>query len=435
MHTSFLPCFFQSLWYTVSCIYQSEESVMDYNTLLELTTDLGYRLAMNGAETFRIEESIRRILAAYGIDSEVFAIPNCLTVSIETHDGKPMTRMRRIGFHGNDLDNVEKYSNLSRKICSEKPEPQVARQWLHETDASLRTYRLPMLLLGNFLGAFGFAIVFGGSFGDGICSGISGILVGLINYFLGKRKVNPFFTTIAAAFIMTFASYTMGVMGLARSTDMVIIGALMILVPGLIFTNAMRDIIFGDTNSGINRIVQVLMVAAAIALGTGAGLRCADSIFPIPIAPDPLVHLYEFQNIATFIACAGFAIIFNIHGFGIAICAFGGMITWMVYSLCSYLGCDIYTCYFFSSIMAAGYAETMARVRKYPAISYLVVGIFPLIPGAGIYYTTSFLMQGDQAAFSQKALQTIGIAGVIAVGILVVSTLVRLWNDWKSHIK
>ena len=127
---------------------------MDYSTLLELTTDLGYRLAMNGAETFRIEESVRRILAAYNIESEVFAIPNCLTVSIETHDGEPMTRMRRIGFHGTDLDTVEKYSNLSRRICAEKPDPTVARQWLQETDASLRSYSLPILLLGNFLNIF-----------------------------------------------------------------------------------------------------------------------------------------------------------------------------------------------------------------------------------------------------------------------------------------
>jgi len=406
---------------------------MDYNTLLELTADLGYRLAMSGAETFRIEESVRRILSTYGIESEVFAIPNCLTVSIETHDGKPMTRMRRIGFHGNDLDTVEKYSNLSRRICNEKPEPSVARQWLNETDASIRSYSLPVLLLGNYMGAFGFAIVFGGSFIDGICSGISGILIGLISYFLGKRKVNPFFTTIAAAFFMALSSYSMGAFGIARSTDMVIIGALMILVPGLIFTNAMRDIIFGDTNSGINRIVQVLLVAAAIALGTGAGLRAADLIFDIPSVPLPLVHLYEFQNIATFIACVGFAIIFNIHGLGIVICAFGGMITWVVYCICSYFGADLYVCYFFATITAALYSEIMARVRKYPAISYLVVGIFPLIPGAGIYYATSYLMQGDRSAFVEKALQTIGIAGVIAVGILMVSTLVRLWSGWKTQ--
>lgn len=406
---------------------------MDYNTLLELAADMGYRLAMNGAETFRVEESIRRILAAYNIESEVFAIPNCLTVSIETAEGKPMTRMRRIGFHGNDLDSVEKYNNLSRRICAEKPDPIEARNWMNKTDASIRSYTLPILLLGNFMGAFGFSIVFGGSFVDAVCSGISGILIGLINYILGKWKVNPFFNTIASAFVMTFASYALSAAGFANNADTVIIGALMILVPGLVFTNAMRDIIYGDTNSGMNRIVQVLLVAAAIALGTGAGWRAADALFVIPVNAPLLVHLYEIQNIATFIACAGFAIIFNIHGFGIGICAFGGVLTWAAYCAADFFGCDIYVAYFFATLVAALYAEIMARVRKYPAISYLVVAIFPLIPGAGIYYATSFLLQGDRVAFTQKALQTIGIAGVIATGILMVSTLVRLWSSRKQR--
>ena len=406
---------------------------MDYNTLLELATDLGYRLAMNGAETFRVEESIRRILGAYGIESEAFAIPNCLTVSIETHEGEPMTRMRRIGFHGNDLDTVEKYSNLSRKICAEKPDPAIARQWLTQTDQSLRSYSLAVHLLGNYLGAFGFAIVFGGSFVDGICSGICGVIIGLINRLLGDLKVNPFFTTIASALIMAFASYAMGATGIPDNTDTVVIGALMILVPGLIFTNAMRDIIFGDTNSGINRIVQVLLVAAAIALGTGVGWRLSGMIFGVPVNPAPMVHLYEFQNVATFIACIGFSIIFNIHGVGIIICALGGTLAWAVYCITTYLGNDIYVAYFLAAVTAAVYSEIMARVRKYPAISYLVVAIFPLIPGAGIYYATNFLLQGSREAFVQKALQTIGIAGVIAFGILMVSTLVRLHTVWKAR--
>lgn len=55
---------------------------MNYNILLDMVTDLGYRLAMCGAETLRVEESINHILTAYGVSSEVFAIPNCLTVSI-----------------------------------------------------------------------------------------------------------------------------------------------------------------------------------------------------------------------------------------------------------------------------------------------------------------------------------------------------------------
>ena len=78
---------------------------MNYSLLLELATTLGHRLAMSGAETFRIEESIIRVLKTYGMEAEAFAIPNCLTVSIKTESGKPMTRMRRIGDHGGRRDN------------------------------------------------------------------------------------------------------------------------------------------------------------------------------------------------------------------------------------------------------------------------------------------------------------------------------------------
>ena len=222
---------------------------MDYHTLLDLATDLGYELAMCGAETFRVEESINRVLATYGLNSEVFAIPNCLTVSIETADGQPMTRMRRIGFHGNDLDSVEKYNNLSRRICQAKPSPEIAAQWLKETNESRVQYSLLLTLLGNIVGSAGFAVFFGGSLKDALCAGVCGIFLGLTNYFLEKFKTNQFFKTIAAAFIMAFAAYITGALGIADNTDAVVIGTLMVLVPGLIFTNAMRDIIFGDTNS------------------------------------------------------------------------------------------------------------------------------------------------------------------------------------------
>ena len=69
---------------------------MDYNILLDLATDLGYELAMCGAETFRVEESVSRVLSSYGIASEVFAIPNYLIVTVMMEDGTPITRMRRM---------------------------------------------------------------------------------------------------------------------------------------------------------------------------------------------------------------------------------------------------------------------------------------------------------------------------------------------------
>ena len=112
---------------------------MDYNALLDMVADLSYRLALCGAETYRIEECVNRITAAYHIEAECFAIPNCLHITIRTDEGKPLTRMRRIGYHGNDLDSVEKFSNLSRRICRETPDPVIASTWIKETEDSRKS--------------------------------------------------------------------------------------------------------------------------------------------------------------------------------------------------------------------------------------------------------------------------------------------------------
>ena len=216
---------------------------MEICTLLDLATDLGYELAMSGAETFRVEESISRVLGAYGLEAEVFAIPNCLTVSILTGDGQPITRMRRIGHHGNDLDAVEKLSGLSRAICNRKPDPSEGQKWLNDILAHRNNYSMAVQYLGSFLGASGFAVFFGANLTDGLCAGLCGMLVCLVNKLLDDRKANQFFRTIASSFLMALLAYAMGAIGIVQNADAVTIGALMLLVPGLLFTNAMRDII------------------------------------------------------------------------------------------------------------------------------------------------------------------------------------------------
>lgn len=408
---------------------------MNHDILLDFVTELGYNLAMSGAETFRVEDSIKRIFAAYEIESEVFAIPNCLIISIETADGKTATLMKRIGYHGNDLDAVERYNSLSRRICAEKPAPAVAAQWLKETNSSRVRYKLLGNLLGSALTAAGFAVFFGGAVIDAFCAGLCGTLLGLTDNFLEKFKTNNFFRTIACAFIMALTAYITGALGIAYNTDSVVIGALMLLVPGLIFTNAMRDIIFGDTNSGINRIVQVLLIAVAIALGTGAAWNLSNALWNVSNTSSVLQHSSIVQCVASMVGCIGFSIMFNIHGLGVLFCSLGGAIAWAVYCLSVYLGCGDLLCYFFSALTAAAYAEIMARIRKFPAISYLVVSILPLIPGAGIYYTTNHLVRGDMSSFASQGKHTIAIAGVIAVGILLISTVVRLWTERKQHKK
>ena len=94
---------------------------MDHNKLLDLAIDLGCRLQLTGAETYRVEESVTRLLEAYGVRGEAYSVPNCLIVSLQTEDGANLTRMRRVDRHGTDLDLLEQYSGVSRKICAEKP--------------------------------------------------------------------------------------------------------------------------------------------------------------------------------------------------------------------------------------------------------------------------------------------------------------------------
>lgn len=405
---------------------------MEYGILLELAADLGYELAMCGAETFRIEESVSRVLQAYGIQSEVFSIPNSLTVSIEGNNGQPMTRLRRIGIHGNDLDGVELFSGLSRKLCQEVPPPEEAVHWLEQTKASRRSYPLHFSLLGHFLGAFGFSMLFGGSFIDGICGGFCGLLIGIINRFTGKLKANQFFSIIAASFPMALMAYAISAAGIADSADMVNIGALMLLVPGLLFTNAMRDIIFGDINSGTNRIVQVLLIAAAIVTGTAAAWNTASFLWGLPVSGIPAEVTVLTGLLPCIIGCLGFCIIFNIHGWGSLLCSLGGMLTWIAYKFSLMLGCGDLMSFFWATLFAAFYSEVMARVRHCPAISYLVIAIFPLIPGAGVYYTMNYAVQGNMDMFITKGMHTAAEAGTMAVAILLAVTAVRLWLAWLN---
>ena len=405
---------------------------MDYNTIMDLAADLGYELSMSGAETFRVEDSMSRVLASYGITSEVFAIPNYLIVSILTETGKPITRMRRIGYHGNNLDAVEKLNALSRKICSQHPEPAEAMKMLDSLRRSVPCYGVPMYLFGNFLGAAGFAMLFGCSFSDMLLSGVCGILGGIINRIMDRMKVNPFFVTIFSAFVMALTAYGLNLCEAIKNVDGVVIGALMILVPGLLFTNAMRDIIYGDTNSGITRIVQVLLIAMGMALGTAVAWNAAAFLWREPVSTSGFSNPLLITCLGSLLGCTGFSILFNIHGPGGILCALGGVVTWVVFELVIRGFGNEMAAYFLGSFFAAVYAEVMARVRKYPAISYLVVSLFPLIPGAGIYYTMNYAVHGNMERFAAQGMHTAAIAGVIAVGVLLVTTIVRLCYTWKE---
>ena len=391
--------------------------------LMDIACMLGVKLAESGAETYRIEESINRVVVTYGLQAQVYSVPNSLIITIIPPNSPPITQLCRIPKHTTNMEGIERFCNIGRRICNEKPALSVASQWLSDSAAQQMVYNYPTIIIGNTLAAAGFCIFFGGKLNDSICAGLCGLLLAMLSILMANLNPNVFFEKIIASFFIAMSAYTLNALGFVYSVDTVIIGPLMLLVPGLLFTNTLRDIIYGDTNAGINRFIEVLLIAAAIALGVAAAWSVSVLIYGEVDSHTALSHIPLLTIPAGFLACYGFVIVFNVHGKGKLLCALGSAITWAAYCLSDHLGLSGLFCCFLATIVATVFSEWMARIRKYPATSYLVISLLPLIPGAGIYYTAQQAVFGNASGFISRGTDTLATAGI-----LIVTTVIKLWH-------
>lgn len=143
-----------------------------------------------------------------------------------------------------------------------------------------------------------------------------------------------------------------------------------------------------------------------------------------------LLHSF-FAFIATF----AFSILFNIKGRNTFFAAVGGGLGWFVYSFSLKLDFSTILSFFYASIIVAIYSETMARILKTPVTTILICAIIPLVPGSGMYYTMLETIKGDINKALSEGLITLTIAGVIAIGIILVSSIVKLINYYKTYKK
>lgn len=134
-----------------------------------------------------------------------------------------------------------------------------------------------------------------------------------------------------------------------------------------------------------------------------------------------------------FLACGGFAVLFNIHGGGILICCAGGALGWLVYLLGTRAGWGDMASALLAGVTIAVWSEVMARARKCPATGYLVVALFPLVPGGGIYYAMDYAIRGQTAAFADTLVHTLEFSGALALGVLLVASAVRMWHNVRKR--
>ena len=246
---------------------------MDYDLLLNLATDLGYGLLESGAEIYRVEESIQRLLHAYGVkQADPFVIPNCIIVSFATPEGKAMTQVRRMPSHGTDVDLLERYNDLCRRLCREPLPLEEARAQLHAIGETRRLYPLPVTLCAYTGASAAFALFFSGSLRDALCAGVCGLAIGLAVTGMTRLHTSLFFKSMLGAALSAFIALVLTYLGIGQHSERIIIGALMTLVPGIMFTNAIRDVMAGDMVAGISKVADALLTGVAVALGTAMAL-------------------------------------------------------------------------------------------------------------------------------------------------------------------
>ena len=144
-----------------------------------------------------------------------------------------------------------------------------------------------------------------------------------------------------------------------------------------------------------------------------------------------MIHAYQVA--LAFMGSLGFSILFNIKGRKIWFAALGGMLAWVIYLLGSLWLSGEMPQYFISAIIVTFYSEICARTEKTPATTFLTAAIIPLVPGRALYYTMSYAINGRFVQFADYGSYTVSIAVAIAAGIMVASSLSRVFFALRSY--
>ncbi len=234
--------------------------------LLCLALDVGEGLLRSGAEIRRVEDTIERICLAYGAAHvEVMSIISFINAAIRMPDGSYSSQMRRVKSTGMKLDTMEHYNALSREICKETPPLETFELKIQEIK-SIRGYPVWLILAAAMVTVGAFAIFFGGTLVDSIMAAAIGLVISLIDMYASKR-LNSMAKMVISSFAASFIAGVSVWLGIGDNPETIIIGSIMLLVPGLAFGSALRDLLYGDLLAGTLKTLQACLSALMIAFG------------------------------------------------------------------------------------------------------------------------------------------------------------------------
>lgn len=240
---------------------------MNWNDLLSAALDIGEQMQVSGAEVYRVEDCIRRICRAYGAkDVDVFTITSSIVLTIQDPSGNRWTQTRRIEQQDNNLDRVDKLNKLSREMCENRLS-YVAYQDRFQAIMAEPGYPRWARYAAYAAVAGAFTVFTGGNFKDALVSMVIGAVLKAVVSVNRRLRFNRVFSSVLASCAVAALAFFAQWVGLASSADHVVMGNIMLLIPGVGLTNSLRDMISGDTMSGLLRFLEACIIALAIAAG------------------------------------------------------------------------------------------------------------------------------------------------------------------------
>lgn len=398
--------------------------------VLEVASEAGHILLENGAEISRVEDTMERISSHYGVHTgHFFVLSNGI---FTTSSSNKYANVEFIPIRGIQLSKVVEVNRLSYRIAADKVSLTQARA---ELDAIRDEPMKPAWeqIVGSAFGAAGFCAVFGGGFMDCAAAFVVGTLLYLFLLFVSSRYLSKIVGGICNSLVATLLCLASYRLGFGSSLSNIIIGAIMPLIPGVPFVNGVRDLADSDYIAGTTRLTDAMLGFFCIALGVGTSFVLDGSIFQGMIELKGVTANAEtaglgWQTLAAFIGTFAFAILFGVPRQQYATCGIIGAIGWAAFLIMTRAGiAGTMVSITFSTVLICLMSRMVAVWDKCPSTVYLLCGIFPLVPGAGIFWFTYYLV-AEKFRLSMTTGFNAGMAAIaIVLGIILAMEFPQRW--------
>lgn len=398
--------------------------------LLSAILDTGTAMIGSGAETHRVEDSLYRLCASYGFSScNIWVVPTNIQATVTTSDGECITQIRHVRGAGIDFERLDRLNDLSRRACVLHPSADEFCRELAQITAET-PQRLSLTYLGGVLAGAGFGVFFNCDAADTAVAVLASLLITFFGRVLRRKESNPLILNFLIACLTELFILAAVRVGLGHHAGYITVGAVMLLISALGATNGIRDLVHLDTLSGVMNITSSLTGAIGIALGIALplylfhGNGSSEMVILNPSVP--------LELIACTVGCVGFALWFYVKGKKLLFCAVGAFLTWGAYLLAHHALPSAFAATLLGAVVCGLYAQIMARVNKAPATVFLTVCIFPLIPGAALYYTMYGVVTQDLSLAASKGAELLLVCFGIVLGFMVVEVISRYLE--KAHL-